>query len=138
MLDNELDQDDQSHREDNDTFERKFVSDCDALYSAWISYGNPFVEIEPGLVHLTPKQILSEDAEISVCNAFEIGKGQYILFNKSCVSLYDTIKKNRLALFCQKNTVSLKSKQKTVTLSESCNLFKDFYISCQTRQGNLE
>ena len=42
MLDNELDQDDQSHREDNVTFKRKFVSDCDALYSAWISYGNPF------------------------------------------------------------------------------------------------
>ena len=82
MLDNELDQDDQSHREDNDPFERKFVSDCDALYSAWISYGNPFEEIEPGLVHLTSKQILSEDAEISVRNAFEIDKGQYILFNK--------------------------------------------------------
>ena len=30
MLDNELDQDDQSHREDNVTFERKFVFDCDA------------------------------------------------------------------------------------------------------------
>ena len=31
MIDNELDQDDQSHREDNDTFERKFISDCYAL-----------------------------------------------------------------------------------------------------------
>ena len=139
MLDNKLDEYDQSHHEDNDTFERKFVSDCDVLYSAWISYGNPFEEIEPGLVHLTSKQILSEDAEISVRNAFEIGKGQYILFNKSRVSLYDTIKKNRLALFRQKNTVSSKSKQKTVTLQGRCNLFKkDFYISCQTRQGNLE
>ena len=131
MIDNELDQDDQSHREVNDTFERNFVSDCDvlysawisygnldcdALYSAWISYGNPFEEIEPGLGHLTSKQILSEDAEISVRNAFEIGKGQYILLNKSRVSLYDTIRKNRLALFRQQNTVSSKRKQKTVTL----------------------
>ena len=89
-------------------------------------------------MHLTSKQILLEDAEIYVRNAFEIGKGQYIQFNKSRVSLYDTIKKNRLALFRQKNTVSLKSKQKTVTLQERCNLFKDFYISCQTQQGNLE
>ena len=87
MLDNELDQDVQSYREDNVTFERKFVSDCDALDSAWISYNNPFA----GFLHLSSKQILSQDAEISVCNAFEIGKGQYILFNKSCVSLYDTI-----------------------------------------------
>ena len=55
MLNNELDQDDQSHHEENDPFERKFVSDSDALYSAWISYGNPFEEIEPGLVHLTSK-----------------------------------------------------------------------------------
>ena len=87
MLDNELDQDDQSHREDNDTLERKFVSDCDALFSAWISYGNPFEEIEPGFVHLASKLIISaEDAEISVHNAFEIGKGQYILFNKFRVS----------------------------------------------------
>ena len=98
ILDNKLHQDDQSHHEDNDTFERKFISDCDALYSAWISYGNPFEEIEPGLVHLTSKQILSEDAEISVRNAFEIGKGQYILFNKSRVSLYDTIKKQACPL----------------------------------------
>ena len=66
MLDSELHQNDQSHREGNDTFERKFVSDCDA----WISYGNPFEEIEPGLAHLTSKQIILEDAEISVRNAF--------------------------------------------------------------------
>ena len=95
MLDDELHQDDQSHREVNDTFERKFVSDCDALYFAWISYGNLFEEIELGLVHLTSKQIISEDAEIYVRNAFEIGKGQYMLFNKSRVSLYDTIKKKQ-------------------------------------------
>ena len=42
MLDYELNQDDQSHHEDNDTFEKMVVSDCDALYSAWISYGNSF------------------------------------------------------------------------------------------------
>ena len=75
----------------------------------------------------------------SVRNAHTVGIEQYNTFNTSRKSLYYPIKKNNLDLFRQKNVVaSSKSKQKIVTLKERCNLFKDFYISCQTRQGNLD
>ena len=116
----------------------KFLSDCEALRAAWLKYGNPFEEDIPGLVQLTSKRILPDNAEKSVRNVHTVGIEQYNTFNTSRRSLYDPIKKNNLDLFRQKNVVaSSKSKQKIVMLKERCNLFKDFYISCQTRQGNL-
>ena len=118
---------------------KTFRSDCKSLYAAWLSYGNPFEETHPGLVHQISKQILSEEAAKSVCNAYAIGKEQYSKFNTSRESLYDTISKNNLLLYRQKNVTGVsKSKQQTVTLKERCNLYKDLFISCQTRQVNLD
>ena len=91
-----------NHHEDNDAYEKTFLSDCKSLYAAWVSYGNPFEETHPGLVHQLSKQILSEEAAKSVCNAYAIGKEQYSKFNTSRESLYDTISKNNLFLYRQK------------------------------------
>ena len=139
LLDDAVVNDDQNHHEDNDRFERTFLSNCEALHAAWQKYGNPFEEDIPGLVHLTSKRILPDNAEKSVRNAHIVGIEQYNKFSTSRKGLYDPIKKNSLDLFWQKNVVaSSKAKQKFVTLKERCNLFKDFYISCQTRQGKLD
>ena len=111
-----------NHHEDNDAYEKTFRSDCKSLYAAWLSYGNPFEETHPGIVHQISKQILSEEAAKSVRNAYAIGKEQYSKFNTSRESLYDTISKNNLLLYRQKNVTGVsKSKQQTVTLKERCN-----------------
>ena len=117
---------------------KKLRSDCKSLYAARLSDGNPFEETQPGLVHQISKQILSEEAAKSVRNAYAIGKEQYSKFNTSRKSLYDTISKNNLLLYQQKNVTGVsKSKQQTVTLKERCNLHKDLFISSQTCQVNL-
>ena len=140
LLDNETpNKDDKKHHEDNDTYERVFIADSKSLHTTWSSYGNPFQEDHPGLVHQISKQILSDEAEKSVRNAYIIGKERYSKFNTCRESLYDTISKNKLLLFRQKNVSGTsKTKQQAVTLKESVNLYKNLFLSCQTRQVNLD
>ena len=68
LLDDAVVNDDQNHHEDNDRFERTFLSDCEALRAAWLKYGNPFEEDIPGLVYLTSKRILPDNAEKKICS----------------------------------------------------------------------
>ena len=99
----EKNEDDSSlHHENNDRYETTYRNDCDSLYKSWKSFGNPFNDISP-LVHMTSRIILSDDSERSVRKAHEIGLRQYEDFNEKRSSLYDTIKKNKLPLFRQKN-----------------------------------
>ena len=63
-----------------------FVPNCESLYVACLSYGNPFEETHPGLVHQISKQILSEEAAKSACSVHAIGKEQYSKFNTTYFS----------------------------------------------------
>ena len=54
-------------------------------------------------------------------------------------SLYDKIKKNNFPLFQSKNSiVTNKSKQKIVSLQTECRLYASLYITCQSRDGDLD
>ena len=103
-----------NRHEDKVAYDKTFRSDCKSLCAAWLSCGNPFEKTHPGLVHQISKQILSEEAAKSVRNAYAIDKEQYSKFNTFRESLYDTISKNNLLLYRQKNVTGVsKSKQQT-------------------------
>ena len=73
-----------------------------------------------------------------------IGNHQFKLFVRERLiegasSLHNTIKKNSLALYRQKNSVVIsKSKQKVVYVSCYCRLYSNLYIASQARECDLD
>ena len=95
------------HHEDNESFNKKFVSDKQAFTNALEEVGNLFLEEGDQLVHIKTKQLLSEKACKSILDATEIGEKQLEIFVKEhliqgSLSIYDKIKKKNLALYQQK------------------------------------
>ena len=133
-----------SHHEDTEAFEKAFRVDAETLLNAYIECGNPFQEREDGLVHLLSKHVLDEKASRSVKEANEIGQNQYDLFvserlQKKNASIYDTVKKNNLPLFRQKNSIiTNKSRKKMVSLASDRRLYANLYVACQSREGDLD
>ena len=116
-----------THHEDTKQFESKFIKDCTALHQAFETWGNPFEEEEPGLVQYTTKLVMSEKEEKSVKEARYLGLKQYQEFDQNRKSLYNPIRKNKLPLFRQKNTVvASNKKQQAISMKERINLFSRF------------
>ena len=132
------------HHEDTDAYEKTFRSESEAVYLAFLEYGNPFKEEEKGLLHIVSKHLLNEDASSSVREAKQQGKNQYQKFvderlTKGDISFYDNIKKNNLALFRRKNSiVTSKAKKKMMSLNSDRRLYASLYIACQQREGDLD
>ena len=58
---------------------------------------------------------------------------------QTTMSIFHVIKKNKLALFSQKNTVlTKKTREKISSLKEDCNLYASIYVACQTRESDLD
>lgn len=128
-----------SHHEDTEAFEKKFRSDSEKLHQAFVLWGNPFEELEPGLVHQISKRVLSDEAEESVKCALKIGMEKSEKFKHDRVSLYQTIHRNKLPIFRKKNdVVASKKKQAVASIKEQVSMFKDLYIGCKARpDGDL-
>ena len=89
------------HHKDNESFNKKFVSDKQAFTNALEEVGNLFLEEGDQLVHIKTKQLLSEKACKSILDATEIGEKQLEIFVKEhliqgSLSIYDKIKKKIL------------------------------------------
>ena len=107
--------------------------------------GNPFMEDSEDLVVLDNKEILGSDAvAVKLHTVEEVGAKRYAdfvaerLVNRS-KSLYDPIKRNNLAVFTGATTkATTKASQQLTSAKNDCFLFSRMYISCQTREGNLD
>ena len=133
-----------SHHEDMVSFEKKFRKDVKSLYSAYIEDGNPFEEEDDVLTKLGDKVVMNEHAIKFVHEARKRGKDQYDIFKverlvTATKSIHDVIKKNKLPLFRQKNTIATKkSQEKISSLKQDCNLYASLYVSCQARESDLD
>ena len=106
--------------------------------------GNPFMEETGDLLALDTKQIMSSDTLARLRKVEEVGMAQY----KSLIterlmqqskSLYDPITRNNLRLFNEHaSNVASKTKRQLSSAGNDCLLFLRLYISCQTREGNLD
>ena len=90
---------------------------------------------------------MSEKAATTVRNAYSVGKKQCSDFIKErlCnsddqrMSIYATVKKNRLALFQSKSIVTVsKVKREATALKEKIQLYSSLYVGCKARQANLD
>ena len=127
------------------SFEQKYRTDLDALYSAFLDLGNPFKEEEEeSLVQLSSKVMMDEASFHSVKQASQKGKEKYQAFvtERLCcqdVSFCNNITKNNLPLFRQKKSiVTSKSKLRIMSLNADRRLYSHLYIACQSRKGDLD
>ena len=57
-----------NHHEDNDSFEKRF-----SLIKTFKKFDNPYMESQPDLINIVPKEVMSEKATTSVKNAYSVG-----------------------------------------------------------------
>ena len=105
--------------------------------------GNPFMEESKELLVPDTKDIACPEALKTLCEVEVVGKQQSDTFVKECLvertkSLYDPIKKNKLHLFSTPAPKQSKASQQVSSIKSNCALFARLYISCQSRDGDLD
>ena len=92
---------------------------------------------------LVSKNILNLQAKKSVYEARTHGKNQYHQYKHNIFILgrknvYETLKRNKLSLFRNKNTVTIsKTQLKVTSLKQDCHLFSSLFAACQSRDGDM-
>ena len=118
-----------------------------SLIETFKKFDNPFKESQPDLINIVSKEVMSVKAVTSVRNAYTVGKKQCSDFIKErlcnsddqTMTIYTTVKKNRLALFQSKSIVTVpKIKVETTALKEWIELYSSWYVGCKSRQANLD
>lgn len=106
--------------------------------------GNPFKEDSGDLLAIDTKDIMPVEVVESVQNIKKIGQSQYKAFVTERMvertkPITHPIKWNKLPLFSRPTAKAVFKKQAQVSaLKDDCSLFSRLYISCQTREGDLE
>ena len=131
------------HHEENRSFQMMFLKDVKSLVAAMEGLSNPFMEESKELLVLDTKDIACPEALKTLCEVEVVGKQQSDTFVKECLveqtkSLYDPIKKNKLHLFSTPAPKQSKASQQVSSLKSNCALFARLYISCQSRDGDLD
>ena len=96
------------------------------------------------LVVLDTKECVGSPALQTVKEVKEIGLKQFQAFSRECLlerikPISDPIQRNKLKVFKTHPVIKMnKEKQKLACLKNNAQLFSRLYISCQTRDGNLD
>ena len=132
------------HHDQTANVQNAFRKDVCSLSNVMEVLGNPFEEESEDLLVLDSKEIAHPSAVEAVKKAQRIGQQQFQTFTKECLvertkPTDDTIHRNRLKLFVGSRTKSAsKKKQQLILMKNDVELFSRLYITCQTRDGNLE
>lgn len=131
------------HHEDTVPSQKVFLEEVQRFVKTVNDFGNPFLEDSSDLYKLDTKDVV--DSEIAAIETLrEIGLRQYNEFleritNEGTPDFYDAIKKNNLPLFSRKVKPKAGAvKGKLQHLKNDCNLFSRLFISCQSRQCDME
>ena len=132
------------HHEDSPAVQCNFIKDVRSVCAELESKGNPFLEDSKDILNVDTKEIMGNDLVNTVKNVKAIGEQQYqeLVENpleKRTVSLFETIKKNKLALFrTPKTKETSKRKMQLNSIKQDCAMFAQLYTSCQVRGGDLD
>lgn len=120
------------------------MTDVNSLTQVIDGMGNPFLETGPDLLVLDNRDLAHPAVVNSVRRIEALGSEQYEMFKKErliecTVPITDTLSKNKLPLF-RSPPPKMQSKHKfqLASLKSDCSLFSRLYISCQTREGDLD
>ena len=125
------------HHDHSISAQKGFQSKIQKLVQAMSELGNPFLEDSKDLLVLDTKDVV--EAPLDEISSFEKkGKEQYQNFMNEIQcdpsAFYKAIPKNKFQLFKDKAPAS-KANEKSV--KEDCHLFSRLFISCQTRDCDL-
>ena len=129
--------------ENTESFESRFRKKFLSLKEEFIKAGNPFEETGEALYTSVSKNILNLEAKKSVYEARTLGKNRYHqykhnIFILGTKNVYETLKRNKLSLFRNKNTVTIsKTQLKVTSLKQDCHLFSSLFVACQSRDGDM-
>ncbi|KAK3703666.1 hypothetical protein QZH41_002431 [Actinostola sp. cb2023] len=118
--------------------------DVTSLVATFEDLGNPFIEESEDLLVLDTKEIAAPDAVGRLRQIETIGRDQFDTFLTERLldrkkSLYDPIKRNKLSLFASPpSRKTSKTAHQLTSMKRDCSLFARLYISCQTREGDLD
>ena len=130
---------DSRHHEATVGAQTAFFENVKTMTTVLQDMGNPFQDESSDLLSLDTKNIADPSLAKLVATHNERGLQQFEVFlgglhNEEC-SFYNPIKKNKVAFFKQEQHVS-SSKEKAP--KGDCRLFSRLFISCQTRQCDLQ
>lgn len=131
------------HHEEHRSFQVSFHQDVKSLVAVVEDLGNPFLE-ETGDLFVLDTKVIAEESAVSRMRQIEsIGKQQCETFISECLverkkPLTDPITRNKLSFFTTSLQKSSRATQQLSSMKRDCSLFSRLYISCQTRNGDLE
>ena len=133
------------HHDQQPAVQAVFLKEVKALVTVMEEMGNPFLEHSQDLLVIDTRDIMDTQVAETVRRIETLGKEQYTKFVterlERCTTpaLTETIPKNKLPLF-SRPPLKIKSKQKEqlAALKSDCGLFSRMYISCQTRDGDID
>ena len=132
------------HHEEHRSFQVSFFKDVKSLAAAVEDLGNSFLEETGDLLTLDTK-VIAEESTVSTCRMHHIeslGKEQCETFISQRLvetkPLSDRITRNKLSFFTTFPKKTSKTTQQISSMKRDCSLFSIMYISCQTRDGDLD
>ena len=134
---------DSKHHEEHRSFQASFHQDVKSLVAAVEDLGNPFLE-ESGDLFVLDTKVIAEEPAVSRMRQIEsTGKRQCETFISERLverkkPLTDPITRNKLSFFATSSQKSSKATQQLSSMKRDCSLFSRLYISCQTRNGDLD
>ena len=132
------------HHDETAGVNKAFQKDVASFFNTIKELGNPFEEESKDLIALDTKRITDQESVANLYKAKGIGTEQLDTFIKDRLvnrskPIDDPITRNKLAIFaspCKRKTA--KSGVQLKSMKSDLELFSRMYISCQTREGNLD
>ena len=132
------------HHEQIPSVQKTFLAQTKNVTDVIEELGNPFADTSTDLYTLDSKRIMPDSVVHTVRTAEETGKAQHQTFvadrlNSNVAAFNDTVHKNNLPLLTSKSgKKSTKSTSKICNLQTDVHLFSRMYISCQTRDSDMD
>jgi hypothetical protein len=134
----------EGHHEQTLSQQSAFYNHVLSVVTVFEEMGNPFLDDSTDLFALDTMNICSSDAVKTVFTLEATGLQQYSKFVKerlkdSTAPVTGTITHNKISLFKQSvGRATPAHKNKLAMTRNDCSLFSRLYISCQTRNGDLD
>lgn len=132
------------HHDQTPSVQTAYEKDVRALVKVMEELGNPFEEESNDLFVLDTKELAGDEVKQTIWNANRIGQRQFEAFVKERLTdrtkpVEDVIHRNKLKCFGDSlSKITSKASHQIASVKKNMQLFSRLYISCQTRDGNLE
>eukprot|EP00058_Branchiostoma_floridae_P011619 XP_002597107.1 hypothetical protein BRAFLDRAFT_76362 [Branchiostoma floridae] len=131
------------HHEQTRSTQRLFASQVKCLVAVIENMGNPFEEESQDLLRLHSRDIMDKESVECLTSIQLKGQEQYNAFvnerlKTNAKPISACITRNKMVIFNKQSTKTKGADRKISLLRNESSLFARLYISCQTREGDLD